>query len=175
MAWLLGWLIFGLLAAYESGELALNGGGEWGPVRALGYLLLSAIALGLIAWRAMAHSRPSALRAAWVISLLAVILSLWRLYGGAAGNWVTAAMFGAAYATLCLLAATVCMLIAWRRHRAHEARMAHARSERERQHRMDSVRARGAALAATAASADPDSLDADGDFVLPSRPKWEES
>ena len=175
MGWLLGWLIFGLLAAYESGELALNGGGEWGPVRALGFLLLSAIGLGVIAWRAVAHARPSALRAVWLISLLALAVSLWRLYGGPAGNWVTAALFGAAYAALCLLAATVSMFIAWRRHRAHEARVAHARAERDRQHRMDGVRAQGAALTTASAGLDADGLDADGDFVLPSRPKWEES
>ena len=38
MAWLYVWLVFGLLAAYEAGELAMHAGGDWAPVRALAYL-----------------------------------------------------------------------------------------------------------------------------------------
>lgn len=173
MGWLLSWLIFGLLAAYESGGLAMNAGGDWGAIRVLAYIVISLASLGVIAWRAVGAGKPSRLRSLWLLSLAALALCLWGLYGRTGGGWVTVAMFGIAYSVLCLLAASVAMFLAWRRHKAHEARVAHEMMQRERHRRMDSIRAQTMPVAAAAGDQDP--LGVDSDFTLPARPKWEES
>ena len=175
MGWLLGWLIFGLLAAYESGGLAMNAGGDWGPIRAIAFLVASATGLGVILWRAVASGRPAKLRAVWILSIVALAACLWRLYGSNASGWVTIALFGIVYSLLCLLAGAVGTVMAWRRHRAHGARVAHEMSERARHRRMDSLRADMAPPAAAMAGSDQDLLGPDSDFTLPARPKWEES
>jgi len=174
MGWLLSWLVFGLLAAYESGGLAMNAGGDWGPIRVLAYIVISLASLGVIAWRAMTAGKPGRLRPLWLLSLVALAVCLWDLYGTRAGGWVTVAMFGTAYSILCLLAASVAMVLAWRRHRVHEAHKAHEAMQRERHRRMDSIRAETLPLAA-AAGVDADPMGIDSDFALPARPKWEES
>lgn len=174
MGWLLCWLIFGLLAAYEAGGLAMNAGGDWGPIRALAFVVASVLGLGVIAWRAIVSGRPSRLRWVWLLSVAVLAVCLWDLYGSGTGSWVTVAMFGTAYSLLCLLAASVAMFLAWRRHRAHEAHKAHEMSQRERHRRMDGIRAHAMPLS-TAARGDPDPLDVDSDYTLPARPKWEES
>jgi len=177
MAWLMAWLIFGLLAAYEAGEIAMHASSEWGAMLALICLGVSIAALCVLAVRAMRNGKPARLRGPLLISLAALAGCLWALYGDDESvDWVTTAMFGTVYSAACLVTSGVAMVLAWRRHRAHEARMAQVRAERERNRRMDSIRAETSVLAAAAvARGDTDDFGADGDFVLPSRPKWEDS
>src|SRR5262245_51805242 len=121
MAWFLAWLIFGFLAAYEAGELALRASNEWGAIRALGYLLASATSLCVSGTRAIQAPRPSMLRAPIVLSLAALLVCFWALYGtGRSTGWVTVAMFGTVYSFGCLLASCVGWFIAWRRQRAKD-------------------------------------------------------
>ena len=178
MAWLVAWLVFGLLAAFEAGAIAMHASSEWGAMLALVCLGVSIAALCVLAVRAMRHGRPAGLRWPLLISIVALAGCLWALYGDDdSTSWVTTAMFGTAYSGACLIASGVAMVFAWRRNRAHEARMAQIRAERERNRRMDSIRPEASARGAGAAARGDGEHDlgADGDFVLPSRPKWEDS
>lgn len=176
MAWVLAWLIFGLLAAYEAGELAMHASNEWGSMRALAYLLGSVVSLCVIAAHAIRRPAPSKLRAPIAFSLAALLACFWALYGsGQATSWTTAAMFGAAYSLGCLVACCVLWLLAWRRHRVHHEHVAQAHADHDRNRRMESIRAQTSALAAAAANSEHDPLGADSDFELPARPKWEDS
>ena len=170
MGWLFAWLIFGLLAAYEVGELAMHGGSEWTPIRAIAWLVGSMTSLVVIAQGAVRRARV--LRLLLGLSLLGLAGCLWALYGsGHTAGWVTTAMAGAAYLLACLLVGGAAMFLGWRRQAANEERVAVARVERERQGRLERVRAETASLA----SAADDGLGADSDFVLPARPKWDDS
>lgn len=176
MAWVLAWLIFGLLAAYEAGELAMHASNEWGSMRALAYLLGSIASLCVIGVRAIRRPAPSKLRAPIAFSLAALLACFWALYGaGHSTGWTTTAMFGAAYSLGCLLASCVAWLIAWRRHRVHDQHVAQAHADHDRQRRMERIRAQTSALAAAAAHREHDPLGAESDFELPARPKWEDS
>jgi hypothetical protein len=169
MAWLYVWLVFGLLAAYEAGELAMHAGGDWAPVRALAYLAASVAGLGVTTLAAVRHAVPGKVWPLMAIALLALMLCLWGLYGsGRTAAWVASALFGAAYALACLAAGGLAIFLARRRQRVYHERIAVAKVERERQGRLERMRAE-------AAAAPDDALGSDGDFVLPSRPKWEET
>ncbi|MGR4869153.1 hypothetical protein ACIPRI_09840 [Variovorax sp. LARHSF232] len=169
MGWLYVWLIFGLLTAYEAGELAMHAGGDWAPVRALAYLAGSVTGLGVIALAAVRHARPGKLGLLMAISLLALVLCLWGLYGrGHSAGWVATALFGVVYLLACLALGGVAMFLAWRRQRANDERTALAKVERERHGRLERMRAEAAATL-------DDPLGPDSDFVLPARPKWEEN
>jgi hypothetical protein len=171
MGWLIAWLGFGLLAAYEVGELAMHSGGEWSSVRSILYLLCSMGSFGVMAQRAVRDARPGLLRPLMAISLLGFAACAWALYGnGHTAGWVTTALAGAGYLLICLLAGGLALFLAWRRQRANEERLALARVERERQGRLERIRAEAAALAR-----DGEDDGADSDFVLPARPKWDES
>lgn len=175
--WLLAWLVFGLLAAYEVGALAMRAGGDWNAVLSLAFLVGSVASLSILALGALRLARPAKLYAPIAISLVALLGSLWMLYGhGVPAGWITTAMFGIAYSAICLLASGAAAVAAWRRRRANEARLAEAHAERERRRRLEGVRAETSVLAAAAAnSGENDPLGPDSDFVLPTRPKWEES
>lgn len=176
VGWLLAWLIFGLLAAREIGALAMRAGGDWGALLSLAFLVGSVASLSMLAMGAMRLARPSRTYAPIVISLLALLGCLWALYGGnGAVVGVTTAMFGAVYSASCLVAAAATMAVAWRKRRAHEAHLAQAHAERDRRRRLEGVRAETAALAAAANLDEGDPSGPDSDFVLPTRPKWEES
>ncbi|HSV58476.1 MAG TPA: hypothetical protein VLJ19_06215 [Variovorax sp.] len=174
MGWLFAWLIFGLLAAYEVGELAMHAGSEWTPIRAIAFLVGSMTSLVVIAQGAVRRARPRDLRSLLGLSLLGLAGCLWALYGsGHTAGWVTTAMAGAAYLLGCLLVGGAAMFLGRRRQAANEERVALARVERERQSRLERVRAEPAPLAS--ASAADNGLGADSDFVLPARPKWDDS
>ena len=174
--WLLAWLAFGLLAAWEVGALAMRADGDWGAVLSLVYLFASAMSLAIVALRAVRHLRPARLFAPVVLSLIALLACLSALYGiGVPPRWITTTMFGVAYSAICLVASCVALAVAWRRRHVHETHLARAQAERERMRRLESVRVESASLAAAAAASDVEPLGSDGDFVLPSRPKWEES
>ena len=174
--WLLAWLVFGLLAAWEVGALAMRAGGDWGAVLSLAYLFTSAMSLAIVALRAIRHLRPGRLFAPIALSLFALLTCAGALYGiGVPSRWITTAMFGIAYSAICLVASCVALAVAWRRHRVHETHLARAQADRERMRRLESVRVESASLAAAAAPRGVGPLGSDGDFVLPSRPKWEES
>jgi hypothetical protein len=169
MAWLYVWLVFGLLAAYEAGELALHAGGDWAPVRALAYLAGSVAGLAVMTMAAVRHAQPAKVRPLMAIALLVLLLCLWALYGsGHTAAWVATALFGATYALACLGAGGLALFLAWRRQRVNHERIALAKVERERQGRLERMRAE-------AAAAPDDPLGSEGDFVLPSRPKWDET
>ena len=176
--WLLAWLVFGLLAAWEVGALAMRADGDWGAVLSLAYLFASAMSLAIVALRAIRHVRPAKLFAPIALSLLMLLACLVALYGiGLPAHWITTGMFGVAYSLICLAASSAALVVAWRRHSLHQTHLGQAHAERERMHRLESVRVESAPLAAAGAKRelDLDPLGPDGDFVLPSRPKWEES
>ncbi len=169
MGWLYVWLIFGLLAAYEAGELALHASGAWAPVLALAYLAGSVTGLAIISMDAVRLVRPGRMRFLMAISLLALLLCLWGLYGsGHSAGWVATALFGAVYTLACLALGGLAMFLAWRRQRTQDERIALARVERERLGRLERMR-----VEAAAALDEP--IGPDSDFVLPARPKWEEN
>ena len=169
MGWLYVWLVFGMLAAYEAGELAMHDGSGWAPVRALAYLAASVAGLGMTTMAAVRQAQPAKVRPLMGIALLTLLLCLWGLYGsGHTAAWVASALFGAAYALACLAAGGLAIFLAWRRQRVYDERVALARVERERQGRLERMHAESAA-------APDDPLGPDGDFVLPSRPKWDEN
>jgi len=168
MAWLAAWFAFGLLAAYEAGEIALHSGGDGAPIRSLAYLVCSAGALTVIGGRAIRSAQPKAMRSPLALSLLALAVCLWGL--GQDSGWVTAAMAGAAYMLVCLVIGGVVAFLAWRRLVAQEEQLALTRIERERQTRLERIRAETVALASTQEA----DLDANGDFTLPARPKWDD-
>ncbi|MBS0454361.1 MAG: hypothetical protein JSS14_23935 [Proteobacteria bacterium] len=181
IGWLLAWLVFGLLTALEAGALAMRAGGEWGALYSLAFLVCGLVCLGVLLFGAIAHARPAKTYAPIAISLLVLLGCLWGLYGrGESASGITTALFGAAYSTICLLAGLLALAIAGRKRRANEQRLAEANAERDRRRRLEGVRAESSALAAAAAAAaanadGSDPLGPDSDFVLPSRPKWEES
>jgi hypothetical protein len=178
ISWLLAWLIFGLLAAREVGALAVRAGGDWGALLSLAFLVGSVGCLSVLLAGATRNARPTRALAPTLVSLLALLGCLWALYGpGEPTGSITTLLFGLAYSTLCLVAGLVSLAVARHRYRANEARIADARAEHERRRRMDGVRAETSALmaAATVRTDDDDPLGPEGDFVLPSRPKWEES
>ena len=174
--WLLAWLVFGLLAAWEVGALAMRAGGDLGAVLSLTYLFCSSMSLGIVALRAIRHVRPAKLYAPIALSLLFLLGCVGALYViGIPPGWITTAMFGAAYSAICLIASCIALGVAARLHRVHETHLVKATEERERMRRLESVRVETASLAAAAAASDAEPLGSDTDFVLPSRPKWEES
>lgn len=176
--WLLAWLVFGVLAAYEVGALAMRLDGGWGAVLSPVFLLGSVGSLSVLALRAIRHAQPRNLSAPLAVLLLALLACLWLLYGsGVPAQWVTAVVFGAAYSIVCLLVSCAAMVAAWRRRRAHQARLAELHVQRDRHQRLEGLAESAALLTAVAASADEsESLGADSDyFALPTRPKWEES
>lgn len=169
--WLLVWLVFGALAAYESGALAMRAGE--GDAWVLLYAAGSLAAFFVLAVRAVSNARTGGLRILVIISLLALLACLWTIYGnGDLSAWVTTAMFGVAYSGFCLVVGAVLLAIAWRRRHAMQVHVAEEHAQRDRQRRMEGLRAESAALTA---QADNDSLGPDSDFTLPSRPKWEDS
>ena len=154
----------------------MRAGGDWGAVLSLAYLFCSSMSLSIVALRAIRHVRPAKLYAPIALSLLFLLACLGALYViGIPPTWITTAMFGAAYSAICLVASCIAMVVAARRHHAHETHMANATAERERMRRLESVRVETAPLAAAAAASDAESLGSDSHFVLPARPKWEES
>lgn len=167
MGWLLAWLIFGLLAAYEVGELAMHAGSDWTPMRAIAWLVASMTCLVVIAQGAVRRAHRRELRALLGVSLLGLAGCLWGLYGGGVVGWVATAMAGAAYLLACLLIGGAALFLAWRRQAAHAERLALARIENERERRLERIRAESSAAVE---GSDPDS-----DFALPARPKWEEN
>lgn len=165
--------MFGLLATYESGALAMRAGES--DVLALVYGMCSVGAFFVLAVKAVGHAHASGLGVVVLVSLAGVAGGLWTLYGNGHGErsaWVTTAMFGTAYSALCLLAGLVLMTVAWRRRHAQEVHAEHEHAQRDRRRRMEGLRAESSALAAQAGK---DSLGTDSDFTLPSRPKWEDS
>ncbi|MBS0339934.1 MAG: hypothetical protein JSS56_05375 [Proteobacteria bacterium] len=161
--------------------MAMQAGGEWGALLSLAFLVGGLACLGVLLAGAARHARPAKTYAPVAISFVALLGCLWALYGrGEGASGVTMALFGAAFSAICLLAGLVALAFARRRRRANEERLAAANAERDRRRRLEGVRAETSALAAAAAAAaansgESDPLGPDGDFVLPSRPKWEES
>ena len=159
----------------------MRAGGDWGALLSLAFLVGSVGCLSVLLAGATRNARPTRALAPTLVSLLALLGCLWALYGpGEPTGSITAFLFGLAYSALCLVAGLVALAVARHRHRANEARIADARAEHERRRRMDGVRAETSALMAAAAAAsidtdENDPLGPEGDFVLPSRPKWEES
>ena len=174
MGWLFAWLIFGLLAAYEVGGLAMHAGSEWTLIGAIVFAVASMTSLVVIVQGAVRRARPRELRPVLGLSLLGFAGCLWGLYGsGHSAAWVTTAMAGAAYLLVCLLVGGAGMFLGWRRRAAGEERVVLARFEKERQNRLERIRAETAGLI-TVNPAD-DGLGPDSDFVLPTRPKWDEN
>lgn len=175
--WLLAWLIAGLLAAHEVGALAMRADGDWGAVLSLAFLVVSIAGLGFLAAGAIRRAQPARLRAPALISFVALLGCLWALYGGSIhSGWTTTVMFGVLYSAACLLAGGTAMAVAWRRRRAHDARLAEARSDRDRHRRLEGIRTESSMLAAAAVSPEEsDPLGPDSDFTLPARPRWEDS
>lgn len=155
----------------------MRAGGDWAAVLSLAFLVASIAGLSIVAMRAMRQARPARLYTPLAISLVALLACLWTLYGGGTqSGWITTAMFGTVYSTICLLASAAALAVAWRRRHAKQVRMAEAQAERERHRRLEGIRAESSALAAAATrSGEDDSLGSDSDFVLPARPKWEDS
>ena len=169
--WLLAWLVFGLLAGYESGALAMRTGSS--DALALVYGACSLGAFFVLAVRAVSNARPGGLRALVFISLIALLACLWAIYGdGDRSDWVTTAMFGIAYSGFCLVVGSIVMTVAWRRRRAKEVHVVEEHAQRDRRRRMEGIRAETAALTS---QADKDGFGPDSDFTLPSRPKWDDS
>ena len=175
--WVLAWLVFGLLTAYEVGALAMRANNDWGAVLSLAFLVGSVASLSVLALRAIHHAHPAKLHTPIAISLLVLLACLWALYGsGAPAGCTPTLVFAAVNSGACLFASGAALAAAWRRSRLHEAHMAEVHAQRERQRRLEGVRAESAALASAAANAgDGGPLGPDSDFVLPARPKWEES
>ena len=183
-SWLLAWLIFGVLAAREVGALAAHAGGDWDDLLSLAFLVGSVACLSVLLIGAVRHARPARAFAPSVVSFLLLFVCLWALYGPeeARSSSISTFLFGLAYSTICLATGLVALVVARHKRRAKDARIAEAHAEREWRRRMDGMRSETSApmAAAAAAAAAPstdesDPLGPDGDFVLPSRPKWEES
>ncbi|HYP83391.1 hypothetical protein [Variovorax sp.] len=172
VGWLLGWVIFGVAAALDIGELARQNGSQMTQVRALAFGLASLLGLAMVLRLAVRDGRTGLAFALAVLSALVAGGSLWWLYGlGASPAWISTALAMAAYFLICLVAGLIGAWVAARRRRAnaqHEEKLA---LEREHHRRLERIRAEAATAAGGGHAG---AALAEDEFGLPQRPKWED-
>jgi len=172
MGWLIGWLIFGLAAVHEIGQLARQDSSEVTQAGALLFMLASVFGLVMVLRVGVREPRPALLAAQAGLAGLGALFGLVLMYGiGMAGEWITTALALTAYLLACLVIGLVCWAWATRRQRAKSEQEARLLQEREHLRRLERVRAEAAAAMS---AADGSQARADVDFSLPQRPKWED-
>jgi len=130
MTWLIGWLLFGLLAVREVTGLASTEDRGLPIALCLLYGLLGATALVRLCLRSVRRGRAGALYPLCALCLLALGAIAWRARESVAGELeITALMASAAYLALSLLVGFSGLVMCWRA-RSHKRKLRREQQQR---------------------------------------------
>lgn len=132
MGWLIAWLAFGMLAAYELSGLSARTGG--GPALAIFYGAAGLGGIVMLVRRAVRRAHPAQLLAPFGLGLLGVALSTWLLHRRAVPpNWTGTFVMAAIFLALSSCVVSIGAIVAWRRREAVRDRRNRVIRESERQ------------------------------------------
>jgi hypothetical protein len=141
MGWFFAWIAFGMLTAYEVGELASFGDTEVGLVLALLCSVGGVVALFAIVVGAVRRHAPGQVLPVMLLSGTWLAVCVWWLYGpGHKPLAVPMFVAGALFFAFSFCVAFIGLLIAWRRHAAFLARRAQALADSARRSQLPRTR-----------------------------------
>jgi hypothetical protein len=141
MGWLFLWLAFGLLTAYEVGELALRGDAEVGLILALLAALVALAALLAIVVGAARRHAPREILPALVVSGVWFGICVWFIYGlGQKPQAVPHLAAGALFLALSFFVSFVGLLVAGYRLAVYRQQLALVRRDSARRSQLPRTR-----------------------------------